>query len=231
MDLDFDLTNNRLQLLSEDELQLKYRSRENCRLRFSRQGTAELLPSGGGIALFLIHGGEVVAEVVSWTTPASTAGWYEGTLILHTDPLTTAFEDEATMEITSVLEIHRWASGDIETPHISDESLMAKIRRPEIEPEPSSPITLSGAEAWLTARAVRYDVEQTFTTEQKAALRTKMGIVNGVSDHGSLTGLGDDDHPHYLTEARGDARYLRATKSADRITFSDGTFIYLNAAP
>jgi len=29
----------------------------------------------------------------------------------------------------------------------------------------------------------------------------------GVTDHGALTGLGDDDHPHYLTEARGDARY------------------------
>ncbi len=29
----------------------------------------------------------------------------------------------------------------------------------------------------------------------------------GVSDHGDLTGLGDDDHPQYLTGARGDARY------------------------
>lgn len=29
----------------------------------------------------------------------------------------------------------------------------------------------------------------------------------GTTDHGSLTGLGDDDHPQYLTNARGDARY------------------------
>lgn len=29
----------------------------------------------------------------------------------------------------------------------------------------------------------------------------------GVSDHGALTGLADDDHPQYLTQARGDARY------------------------
>lgn len=28
-----------------------------------------------------------------------------------------------------------------------------------------------------------------------------------VTDHGGLTGLGDDDHPHYLTAARGDLRY------------------------
>jgi hypothetical protein len=30
----------------------------------------------------------------------------------------------------------------------------------------------------------------------------------GISDHGLLTGLADDDHPQYLTEARGDALYL-----------------------
>lgn len=29
----------------------------------------------------------------------------------------------------------------------------------------------------------------------------------GVTDHGALSGLADDDHPQYLTEARGDARY------------------------
>ena len=29
----------------------------------------------------------------------------------------------------------------------------------------------------------------------------------GTTDHGALTGLGDDDHPQYLNQARGDARY------------------------
>ena len=33
--------------------------------------------------------------------------------------------------------------------------------------------------------------------------------------HGSLTGLDDDDHPQYLTEARGDARYLTADDIPD----------------
>jgi hypothetical protein len=33
------------------------------------------------------------------------------------------------------------------------------------------------------------------------------GDGDGVSDHGGLTGLLDDDHPHYHTNARGDARY------------------------
>lgn len=33
------------------------------------------------------------------------------------------------------------------------------------------------------------------------------GSGGGVSDHGALTGLADDDHPQYLNQARGDARY------------------------
>ena len=31
----------------------------------------------------------------------------------------------------------------------------------------------------------------------------------GVTDHGVLTGLTDDDHPQYMTQARGDARYAQ----------------------
>lgn len=31
--------------------------------------------------------------------------------------------------------------------------------------------------------------------------------IAGVKDHGNLLGLADDDHPHYLTVGRGDARY------------------------
>ncbi|QJT07476.1 hypothetical protein [Oceanidesulfovibrio marinus] len=31
----------------------------------------------------------------------------------------------------------------------------------------------------------------------------------GVADHGLLLGLGDDDHPHYHTDSRGDVRYYR----------------------
>jgi hypothetical protein len=33
------------------------------------------------------------------------------------------------------------------------------------------------------------------------------GLPSGVSDHGALTGLADDDHTQYHTDARGDARY------------------------
>ena len=35
-----------------------------------------------------------------------------------------------------------------------------------------------------------------------------------VLDHGGLTGLGDDDHPHYLNQTRGDARYTQPSAVA-----------------
>lgn len=35
------------------------------------------------------------------------------------------------------------------------------------------------------------------------------GGEGGVSDHGLLTGLADDDHPQYFNQSRGDARYVR----------------------
>jgi hypothetical protein len=57
-------------------------------------------------------------------------------------------------------------------------------------------------------------------TEIDAALAGKASTAHthdgggegGVSDHGALTGLADDDHTHYLTQARGDARYYTETE-------------------
>lgn len=39
------------------------------------------------------------------------------------------------------------------------------------------------------------------------------GSTVGVTDHGALTGLSDDDHPQYLTPVRGDARYIPSTRT------------------
>lgn len=40
------------------------------------------------------------------------------------------------------------------------------------------------------------------------------GGTGGVSDHGDLTGLADDDHPQYLTQPRGDARYIQGSTAS-----------------
>jgi len=41
----------------------------------------------------------------------------------------------------------------------------------------------------------------------------------GVADHGGLSGLADDDHPHYLNNARGDTRYPKRTDIDVRFAF------------
>lgn len=44
----------------------------------------------------------------------------------------------------------------------------------------------------------------------------------GVSDHGALTGLADDDHPQYHNDARGDARYHQlSTDLATQVELDD----------
>ncbi|MEM7810546.1 MAG: hypothetical protein AAF532_03575 [Planctomycetota bacterium] len=44
--------------------------------------------------------------------------------------------------------------------------------------------------------------------------RLGTGGGGGTTDHGALSGLGDDDHPQYLNQARGDARYLSSDSAA-----------------
>ena len=40
-----------------------------------------------------------------------------------------------------------------------------------------------------------------------AGVRSWVAMTSGVTDHGALTGLGDDDHTQYYNQSRGDARY------------------------
>ena len=52
-----------------------------------------------------------------------------------------------------------------------------------------------------------------------------MVVEVGFTDHGSLSGLGDDDHMQYHTDARGDLRYslLAHIHAASAITYSNTT--------
>lgn len=57
---------------------------------------------------------------------------------------------------------------------------------------------------------------------------------SGTSDHGSLTGLGDDDHSQYYNQTRGDARYAQKAGStaqdfsAQKLTLSGGWAIEIS---
>jgi hypothetical protein len=155
MDLTFNLATNAL-TADAAEIPLKWRSREPVRLKFDRADTAELLPSGYGLELYLVKDGTLLAEVTEWSTPGSTAGYYEGVLILHTDPLTDEFETATVTQIAAELEVHWWASGQASTPAISDTDLICHVHRPAIAPEPGSVDVLTGGEEWLESRASRW---------------------------------------------------------------------------
>ncbi len=62
--------------------------------------------------------------------------------------------------------------------------------------------------------------------------RTVVTIPGGVTDHGSLSGLADDDHPQYLNEARGDARYDVRYESKKNVLRNSGMrFSHRGAGP
>lgn len=204
MDWNYDLVTNTLTPIDAvpAQMPLKWRSRELMRIQFFRRGTAELLPAGYGLKIHLIGGdGTVYAAAVSWSTPGTVAGWYEAELILHTDELTAAFADADTFNVPAAIELHWWRSTQAATPFISDNVLNALIRRPSVMPESGTPIVLDGAEAWLRARAVRFDEAQTLTSSEKQQALENIGIT-GVKTmtilRGCLAITGDDDSEYHI---------------------------------
>lgn len=66
--------------------------------------------------------------------------------------------------------------------------------------------TKSGAD--LRLKSIKAGANVTVTS---SANEITINAQHGVDDHGLLAGLGDDDHPQYLNNARGDARYAPIT--------------------
>ena len=144
MDFTFDLATNQLiPTNGVDEITLKWRSREPVRIHFHRDGTDELLPTGFGLALYLKRSTTMLATCTSFTAPGTAAGYYTGTLILNTTPLTTAFTTATVLSIAAKVEAHWWASGESASPSISDSVVSAQIVRPVVAPEPSSVETVT----------------------------------------------------------------------------------------
>jgi hypothetical protein len=78
-----------------------------------------------------------------------------------------------------------------------------------LSPIPGKVVWLIDQGPWIAA------VAAPASTGQGGGSGGSSGGGTGVTDHGALTGLGDDDHPHYLTAARGDVRYpLKADLAA-----------------
>lgn len=55
-------------------------------------------------------------------------------------------------------------------------------------------------------------------------------ISGTIKDHGSMDGLGDDDHTDYHTDARGDARYFTETEMGEPTGTTGGDLVGIDAA-
>lgn len=57
----------------------------------------------------------------------------------------------------------------------------------------------------------------------ESSFKTIFAASASISDHGTLSGLGDDDHQQYFNQARGDARYLGLTAAAAKLAGGNDT--------
>lgn len=83
----------------------------------------------------------------------------------------------------------------------------------------------AGPQAAAAQRAAEDAAASAAASAQSAAQNggSTPGTGGGVSDHGQLSGLGDDDHTQYLTAARGDARYDTAAAAATKVATAVST--------
>lgn len=92
-------------------------------------------------------------------------------------------------------------------------------------------IVQTGEQSTVIARA-----GNNVTIVQGVAAAGPPGVGGGVTDHGALTGLADDDHPQYHNDARGDARYqpldsdLTAIAALSTTSFGRGLLALADAA-
>lgn len=73
-------------------------------------------------------------------------------------------------------------------------------------PGPDSSWKASALLARVTVAAAATSITSGNISDQRSAAALLSGLA--VTDHGALTGLADDDHSQYHTDARGDARYV-----------------------
>ena len=81
------------------------------------------------------------------------------------------------------------------------EDLTIRARDLLVSPGAETPVE------WVTLASVIASIPGHAATAVEEYMAAHPGGGGGVSDHGLLTGLNDDDHPQYLTVSRGDLRY------------------------
>ncbi len=144
------------------------------------------LPSLAGQTVTIVRRGT--------TTPVSITEDEAGTLVIPSSARTVSAQlfipafwvNESDMPVSAL-------GGGIEVPLETAEGIAKRLNT--LEPQVAAAVSSAAASALAAANA------------QAAAEAAAGGGSGGTSDHGSLSGLLDDDHTQYHNDSRGDARY------------------------
>lgn len=161
-----------------------------------------------GLPVSALEGQEVVIVRRGTTTPAAISEDEAGTLLVpgavrtvSSNLFIPSFWVDTSEGPVSAL------GGGIEVPLESVEGVAKRLDA--LEPQFGASVAAAEA-AQAAAEAATTGVVRTVNNTPPDAsgnVTVSGGGAGGTSDHGALAGLGDDDHPQYLNNTRGDARY------------------------
>jgi hypothetical protein len=196
-------------------IRVRFNTFLKCVIGFVRDEVAEALADGMGVTLvvkpMLGHTEAAVAlDVTATVTGTGTARRYEMQALVTGDVLSGLLNglDEAVFSLQVAWGTEGAAGYGISEP-LEVVIVNAYVRPGDELPDPT------GDAAWVL-------LKETFPQGTPDEVeRTLEFDVGGVTDHGELTGLEDDDHPQYLNEDRGDARYapVGAFVDGDTVAF------------
>ncbi len=182
-------------------IRVRFNTFLKCVIGFVRDEVAEALADGTGVTLvvkpMLGHTAAAVAlDVTATVTGTGAARRYEMQALVTGDVLSGLLNglDEAVFSLQVAWGTEGAAGYGMSEP-LEIVIVNAYVRPGDELPDPT------GDAAW---ELLKDTFPQGTPDEVERTLEFDVG---GVTDHGALTGLGDDDHPQYLNEDRGDARY------------------------
>jgi hypothetical protein len=183
------------------QIRVRFNTFLKCTIGFVRDEVAEALADGTGVTMVvkpeLGHTAAAVAlDVTATVTGTGTGRRYEMQALVTGDALSGLLNglDEAEFSLQVAWGTEGAAGYGISEP-LEIVVVNAYVRPGDELPDPT------GDAAW---ELLKDTFPQGTPDEVERTLEFDVG---GVTDHGALTGLADDDHPQYLNNARGDARY------------------------
>ena len=164
-----------------ERIELKRGDGVELDLRFFRAGVLEELPEGAVVTFGAKVADDYDGDPVILGSDFSLAGddetpaapRYVGTISLNTEELDTAIGSNAWANLMAEV---TWVVGDAEP--LSTGTFSLRAHNDIVRGDEGTPLALPDPEEWTSARAVRFDEEQTLTSEEAAQARENIGLGN-----------------------------------------------------